>query len=74
MTAEIEFINKEEELFQWEVSNYCEIDQIATLLEPYQKLFTTVLKWQRTEKKWMDGSFVELDPEEVEVSFSSRRC
>ena len=28
LTGEIEFINKEEELFQWEISNYCEIEQV----------------------------------------------
>lgn len=30
LQGEIEFINKEEELFQWEISNYCEIDQVLT--------------------------------------------
>ena len=29
LTGEIEFINKEEELFQWEISNYCEIEQVS---------------------------------------------
>ena len=31
------------------------------------KLFSTVLKWQRAEKKWMDGDFMELEPELIEA-------
>ena len=27
--------------------------------------FYSVLKWQRTEKKWMDGAFTDLDPDDV---------
>jgi hypothetical protein len=39
------------------------------------KLFSTVLKWQRAEKKWMDGDFMELEPEliEAEVRHSFKR-
>ena len=38
-------INKEEELFKWQPSTYPEIDQIRSGLEPYQKLFTTILRY-----------------------------
>lgn len=35
------------------------------------KLFSTVLKWQRAEKKWMDGDFMELEPELIEAEVHS---
>lgn len=35
------------------------------------KLFSTVLKWQRAEKKWMDGDFMELEPELIEAEVRS---
>ena len=36
-------------------------------IDPYMKLFSTVLKWQRAEKKWMDGDFHELESEIIEA-------
>jgi len=35
-------------------------------IEPYARLFGTVLKWQKAEKKWTDGSFLELDAKRIE--------
>ena len=37
-------INKEEELFKWTPTTYPELEQIHHGLEPYQKLFNTILK------------------------------
>ncbi|XP_078466584.1 dynein axonemal heavy chain 12 [Lampetra planeri] len=59
----ITFINKEEVLYKWELTSYPEVDAIRTKLDPFQKLFTLILRWQRAEKKWMDGSFLELNGE-----------
>lgn len=42
---QIKQINKEEELFKWQPSTYPQIDEIGTGLEPYQKLFNTILKY-----------------------------
>lgn len=47
----VQFINKEEELFKWEVTKYPELDKLKVNIEPYQKFFNLVLKWQRTEKR-----------------------
>ena len=58
---------KEEELFKWDITTYPEIDFINVSIEPYQKLFSAVVKWQRSEKKWMDGAFVDLDAESIEA-------
>ncbi|XP_057312411.1 dynein axonemal heavy chain 12-like isoform X2 [Hydractinia symbiolongicarpus] len=62
----IDFINVEEDLFKWEQTTYPDIEFITISIEPYQKLFSTVVKWQRCEKKWMDGAFLELDAEGIE--------
>lgn len=48
----IVFINKEEALYNWDLTVYPEVDVIKENIEPYQKLFGLVLKWQRTEKRF----------------------
>lgn len=65
-------INKEEELFKWEPTTYPQIEAILTSVEPYQKLFTTVYKWQKAEKKFMDGSFLELNAEETQAEVGQK--
>ena len=42
-------------------------------LDPFQKLFSTVLKWQKAEKRIMDGTFLELNAEktQAEVNLAS---
>lgn len=64
---------QEEDLFKWEQTTYPEVEAITKAIEPYQKLFTTVVKWQRAEKKWMDGAFLELNAEatEAEVQYNN---
>uniref|UniRef100_A0A8B9LB63 Dynein axonemal heavy chain 12 n=1 Tax=Astyanax mexicanus TaxID=7994 RepID=A0A8B9LB63_ASTMX len=53
----ISFINKEEALYKWNQTVYPEIDVMKENIEPYQKVFGLVLKWQRTEKRFV-GSLV----------------
>ncbi len=43
------------------------IESIKTALDPYSRLFNTVLKWQRSEKKWTDGAFLDLNSESTEI-------
>jgi dynein heavy chain len=66
-TELIERINIEEDLFKWEPTEYPDVEFILTAVEPYHKLFSSVVKWQRSEKKWMDGNFLELDAEGIEA-------
>ena len=40
-------------------------------IEPYARLFTTVLKWQKAEKKWTDGSFLELNAVQIESDINA---
>uniref|UniRef100_A0A4W3H1L8 Dynein axonemal heavy chain 12 n=1 Tax=Callorhinchus milii TaxID=7868 RepID=A0A4W3H1L8_CALMI len=63
----IAYINGEEVLYKWDQSTYPFTDMIKVNIEPYQKLFGVVLKWQRTEKKWMDGTFFDLNGETMET-------
>ncbi|XP_029912440.1 dynein heavy chain 12, axonemal [Myripristis murdjan] len=63
----IVFINKEETLFKLDQTCYPEVEVIKESIEPYQKLFGLVLKWQRNEKRWMDGSFLDLNGESMQV-------
>lgn len=63
----VQFINKEEELFKWELTKYPELEKLKVNIEPYQKFFNFVLKWQRTEKRWMDGGFLDLNGESMEA-------
>lgn len=63
---QIVWINKEEALFKYPISVYPDVDEITTSLDPFLRLFNVVLKWQRAEKKWMDGMFLELNSEAIE--------
>ncbi|CAF3483983.1 unnamed protein product [Rotaria sp. Silwood1] len=64
---EIEWINQEEAQFRMAKTDYPQLDAIKTAVDPYYRLFTTVRKWQIAEKKWMDGSFLDLNSEKVEA-------
>uniref|UniRef100_A0A8C3D352 Dynein axonemal heavy chain 12 n=1 Tax=Cairina moschata TaxID=8855 RepID=A0A8C3D352_CAIMO len=67
-------INKEETLFKWKLSDFPLLSNLKVDIEPYQKLFQLILKWQQTQKRWMDGAFLELNGElmEAEVDDFSR--
>uniref|UniRef100_A0A663M9S7 Dynein axonemal heavy chain 12 n=1 Tax=Athene cunicularia TaxID=194338 RepID=A0A663M9S7_ATHCN len=60
-------INKEEALLKWQLSDFPLLNDLKAEIEPYRKLFHLILKWQRTEKRWMDGTFLELDGESMEA-------
>ncbi|XP_053325574.1 dynein axonemal heavy chain 12 [Spea bombifrons] len=63
----ITFINKEEALYKWDLTSYPELDFLKVNIEPYQKIFGLIYKWQRTEKRWMDGAFLDLNGESMEA-------
>jgi dynein heavy chain len=58
---------QEEAQFRMAKTEYPQLDAIKTAVDPYYRLFTTVRKWQISEKKWMDGSFLDLNSEKVEA-------
>ena len=43
------------------------VDEISNGIDPFFKLFNVVVKWQRAEKKWTDGAFLDLDSEAIEA-------
>ncbi|XP_075239189.1 dynein axonemal heavy chain 7-like isoform X2 [Convolutriloba macropyga] len=62
----ISFVSKEEELFKVnEPTEFPEVEEINAVIEPYQRLFATVSKWMKTERKWMDGAFLDLNSETI---------
>ncbi|KAM6256904.1 dynein axonemal heavy chain 12 [Porphyrio hochstetteri] len=63
----VALINKEETLLEWKLSDFPLLNNLKVKIEPYQKLFYLILKWQRTEKRWMDGMFLELNGENMEA-------
>ncbi|XP_068561369.1 dynein axonemal heavy chain 12 [Cebidichthys violaceus] len=64
---EIVFINNEELFYKWDQTCYPEVEVIKDSISLYQKLFGLVLNWQRTQNRWMDGSFQDLNGESMEV-------
>uniref|UniRef100_A0A3P9JWU7 Dynein heavy chain linker domain-containing protein n=1 Tax=Oryzias latipes TaxID=8090 RepID=A0A3P9JWU7_ORYLA len=60
-------INKEEAFYKWEITCYPEVKAMKEQMEPYQKVFECILKWQHTESRWMDGSFLDLNGETMET-------
>lgn len=65
---------QEEDLFKWELTTYPEIEMLTTAIEPYLKLFSLVVKWQKSEKKWMDGAFLDLNAETIEAEVKQLLC
>ncbi|NXP46066.1 DYH7 protein, partial [Heliornis fulica] len=63
----VAFINKEETLLEWKLSDFPLLKNLKLEIEPYQKLFQLILKWQQTEKRWMDGTILELNGENLEA-------
>ncbi|XP_064633435.1 dynein axonemal heavy chain 12-like isoform X2 [Lineus longissimus] len=63
----ISWINKEEVLYKYPIGNFPEVEQITSAVEPFQRLFLVVVKWQKAEKKWMDGAFLGLDSQAIEA-------
>lgn len=45
------WINKEEDLYKLPISNYPEVEEIRNSAEPFLKLFTTVVKYTKSERR-----------------------
>lgn len=65
--AVIEWVNKEEKLFNFPISVFPLLEEIKTILFPFAKLLFTTYKWSTKSKLFTDGSFDELIPEDVET-------
>lgn len=47
----IDVINQEEDFYNLENTTYPEIEELAEIIDPFQKLFNLVLNWRRTESR-----------------------
>lgn len=61
-------INQEEELLEWEKSQFIVYQKIISTLDPFKKLWETAGLFQTEYGKWMNGSFKDINSEEVEES------
>ncbi|KAK6642963.1 hypothetical protein RUM43_004465 [Polyplax serrata] len=63
---DVKWINKEEAIFKFSISVYPELDELKNFINPFAKLLFTCHRWRRKYRLWMDGSFEDLNAEEVE--------
>ncbi|CAH1793734.1 unnamed protein product, partial [Owenia fusiformis] len=71
---ELEQINKEETLLEYEQSQFPQLQVMFSAKEPYDKLWNTALNFHQQHEAWMNGSFQDLNAETIddEVSEMSR--
>lgn len=60
------WITQEEILLKYPLTSFPEIHEINTFIEPYLRLFSSVLIWRRSLKRWMDGDFDVLNADDIE--------
>ena len=53
--TELESINDEERLLEWEESSFPELNATFQAKEPYEKLWTTALHFHNSFETWMNG-------------------
>ncbi|KAI8910835.1 dynein heavy chain and region D6 of dynein motor-domain-containing protein, partial [Gorgonomyces haynaldii] len=58
--------NREEQLFGLPITTYPQRKQILNTLEPFTALYTTVVSFQKSHKRWMDGTLLDLDAAVIE--------
>jgi len=59
-------INKEEDAFAWDNTEYPMISKAMGLLEPYAAMYVTICDFQQQHHDWLEGDFREVNPEVVE--------
>jgi dynein heavy chain len=45
------FYKQEEALYKYPITTYPDVDEITHAVDPFQRLFNVVLRWQKAEKK-----------------------
>ncbi|GJQ73710.1 DNAH3 [Trypoxylus dichotomus] len=58
-------INEEEQLLDFDPSPFMNLQKMLTTVDPFDKLWHTVLKFHEDYDKWFYGPFKELDADEV---------
>ncbi|KAG6966008.1 hypothetical protein JG687_00005084 [Phytophthora cactorum] len=58
--------NSRETLFGQEVTSYDGLASAKKTFEPYHQLWSTSYNWIQSRKTWIQGSFIDIDAEQVE--------
>ncbi|XP_019696725.1 dynein heavy chain 7, axonemal [Harpegnathos saltator] len=66
MEQRAEFINAEESLFQFPLTQYPRIQELRENILPFYSLIYRGYQWQRDRGVWLDGPFEYLDVQHVE--------
>ena len=49
-------INNEEELFEWEVTPFPQVQVLISSKEPFERLWNTAIEFHEKHDKWMNGN------------------
>ena len=66
LTVELDKVNEQEEIFNWNPTVNPQLAEHLTNLEPFETLYRSVYEAQRDVDNWLYGSFTDLQPEKVE--------
>ncbi|CAK9798694.1 Dynein axonemal heavy chain 7 [Anthophora quadrimaculata] len=66
MDERVTWINDEETLFQYPLSEYPRIKELKEIIMPYYQLIYRAYQWQRHRDVWLDGPFEYLESSEIE--------
>jgi len=62
-----QLFNSREGLFEVEMTDYDLLSKVKKSFEPYYNLWDTANTWLKSSSQWMNGEFLELDPEACEA-------
>ncbi|XP_072168572.1 dynein axonemal heavy chain 3-like [Diadema setosum] len=62
---ELEGLNKEEELLEWQPSQFPQLQQMFQNKQPYDSLWNTALNFHTKYEEWLNGPFLGLNAEVV---------
>ncbi|KAK3579501.1 hypothetical protein CHS0354_028323 [Potamilus streckersoni] len=63
---ELEQINEEEKMLEWEISVFPQLKAMMALKDPYDKLWNTAWSFHQKHEQWMNGPFQKMNAEEIE--------
>ncbi|XP_077287714.1 dynein heavy chain at 62B [Arctopsyche grandis] len=63
---EVAWINKEETVFKFPLSQYSDLEELKDYILPFYELMYLLHRWRRSYYAWMDGPFEYIDSAEVQ--------
>ncbi|ORY49032.1 hypothetical protein BCR33DRAFT_714104 [Rhizoclosmatium globosum] len=67
----VTLFNSRERLFNQEITHYEEVAQLIKDFEPFKSLWLSVSDWSKWKNQWLNGSFLDLNAEEVEKNLTN---